>query len=308
MKTIKQEAKKYKVAFLDKNRNKAKLELEITFRNGYKEFTMCAEIGGSMGQCQHSIVPANEFQKQLLALDEFHLNGMSAGTDEQNKIVKRLKKYDYDKAVKLLKKHKKYTVKHPETGKPYQYGSGWILKALPKDIEVIIEKAIEGILKEEAKRKEVKSPALKLAVTECGGDEDNNIAEMEDDCLIDFIMAKLSIDNDEAVRIAALVKMFNLCEDDLGDIVINDTNVNVQGMDYLFGTDAEMDKKWDEELENYLDECVLPELADNMKRYFDKDSWMDDAKMDSRGHSLNRYDGSEEEVKINNTYFFAYRQ
>ena len=82
----------------------------------------------------------------------------------------------------------------------------------------------------------------------------------------------------------------------------------VQGTDYLAGTDDEMDEKWDEDLDNYLEECVYPELPKEMINYFDDDRWKSDAKMDGRGHSLNRYDGGEESAEVNGTWYYAYRQ
>lgn len=64
--------------------------------------------------------------------------------------------------------------------------------------------------------------------------------------------------------------------------------------EYLVLTDDEADQKWDESLESYLDECV--EGADS--RYFDREKWKEDAKIDGRGHSLSGYDGTEHEVTV----------
>ena len=100
--------------------------------------------------------------------------------------------------------------------------------------------------------------------------------------------------------------MFDLSEDDLCDIEINDTRVTVQGNDYLAGNDDEMNEAWDEDLENYIDECL--EIPAHMERYFDREAWKEDARQDGRGHSLNRYDGGEEKEEINGIYYFAYRQ
>lgn len=80
------------------------------------------------------------------------------------------------------------------------------------------------------------------------------------------------------------------------------------GRDYLVCTDDEADQEQDEELERYIDECILPELADNYKRYFDNEAWKADARHDGRGHALGRYDGNECEQKVNKTDYFLYRQ
>jgi len=75
--------------------------------------------------------------------------------------------------------------------------------------------------------------------------------------------------------------------------------------DYDVMTDSEADKAWDESLDSYIDECL--DIPENVRFYFDEEKWKDDAKIDGRGHSLNRYDGSEEEANINDTDYYIYR-
>ncbi len=50
--------------------------------------------------------------------------------------------------------------------------------------------------------------------------------------------------------------------------------------DYLVLDDEEADEEWERQLENYLEECIYPELPDNMQNYFDDNAWKRDAKMD----------------------------
>jgi hypothetical protein len=64
---------------------------------------------------------------------------------------------------------------------------------------------------------------------------------------------------------------------------------------YRVMTEDEADTAWDEALDNYLEECVYPELPETLRGYFDDAKWKRDAKFDGRGHALNSYDGSEEE-------------
>ena len=78
--------------------------------------------------------------------------------------------------------------------------------------------------------------------------------------------------------------------------------------EYEVLTDEEADERWEEELQHYIDECILPELPDFAARYFDEEAWKRDAKIDGRGHSLSRYDGCEYEEKVNDTWFYIYRQ
>lgn len=77
--------------------------------------------------------------------------------------------------------------------------------------------------------------------------------------------------------------------------------------EYRVMTDEEADQAWEESLDNYLDECVMPELHGTLANYFDRDAWKRDAKFDGRGHSLSSYDGDEHEVKIDGTWYYIYR-
>jgi len=78
--------------------------------------------------------------------------------------------------------------------------------------------------------------------------------------------------------------------------------------EYMCLTEDDADEKWDEALENYLDECVLSELPDTLHSYFDREKWKEDAKVDGRGHCLATYDGAEGEVEDRDgNYYFIYR-
>lgn len=65
---------KRKVSFRDLNKNSVSVEIEITTRNGYPEFTMSGEMGGCCCQISDHIMPANDGQKELLSVwEQFHL-------------------------------------------------------------------------------------------------------------------------------------------------------------------------------------------------------------------------------------------
>jgi hypothetical protein len=101
-------------------------------------------------------------------------------------------------------------------------------------------------------------------------------------------------------------------EDNLTEVEEYDTDD--YNNDYLVLTDEEADDKWDEELDNYIEECITPEIdkldVGNLSYYikFDEEMWKRDAKMDGRGHSLSRYDGHEHEETVNGETFYIYRQ
>lgn len=74
--------------------------------------------------------------------------------------------------------------------------------------------------------------------------------------------------------------------------------------EYAVGTDAEADEAWDQALDSYLDDCVLPDLPETARRYFDRDAWKSDARHDGRGHAIASYDSNELELSGG---FYAFR-
>jgi len=278
---------KREIVFLDADRNKVVAECEIKERNGYPEFTMSGEYKGGLGQVFDRVNPANEQQQKLINLwKDWHLNGMNAGTPVQQEAIEKWKdegnEYDYEKIVEYLKSIGLYEVPHPKTGEPYKYGHGWITKDLPEDFEDKLEWLLDEIEEIEEENK------------------DREITKEDIDLFSDFSEPETAL---------ALALMLELSISDIDDIVEEGNNGwTVQGVDYLAGTDEEMDDAWDEDLDNYLEECVYPDLPDTLRNYFDDEAWKSDARMDGRGHSLNRYDGSEESVEIDGVWYFAYRQ
>jgi hypothetical protein len=74
--------------------------------------------------------------------------------------------------------------------------------------------------------------------------------------------------------------------------------------EFLVVTDDEADQLWEERLDNYLEECIYPELPDNLVNYFDDEAWKRDARFDGRGYSLSSYDGIEYEETVYDTETF----
>ena len=87
-----------------------------------------------------------------------------------------------------------------------------------------------------------------------------------------------------------------------------DENIFEYGSEeYLVVTDEEADELWGQELDNYLEECIYPELTGNLASYFDDEAWKRDARYDGRGHSLGRYDGHENEETVKDETYYIYR-
>ena len=85
------------------------------------------------------------------------------------------------------------------------------------------------------------------------------------------------------------------------------TIYSLGSQEYAVGTDSEADEAWEASLDSYLEECVYPELPDDIKNYFNDEAWKRDARFDGRGHSLSSYDGNENEVEANGETFYIFR-
>ena len=77
--------------------------------------------------------------------------------------------------------------------------------------------------------------------------------------------------------------------------------------EYLVLTDEEADEEEDRQLDNYIDECVYPEIPEHLQNYFDEEAWKRDAHMDGRGNIISTYDGCEYDETVNGTTYYIYR-
>jgi hypothetical protein len=78
--------------------------------------------------------------------------------------------------------------------------------------------------------------------------------------------------------------------------------------EYLVVDDSTADQLWEDDLDNYLENCVYPKLPANLVQYFDHEKWKCDARFDGRANSLSRYDGNEDEESVNGETYYIYRQ
>lgn len=81
----------------------------------------------------------------------------------------------------------------------------------------------------------------------------------------------------------------------------------VDGQEWAVLTAAEADDAWDEALDSYLDDCLLPELPEVARYYFNRETWKRDARLDGRAHAISHYDGEEHEIEVDGQTFYAYR-
>lgn len=76
--------------------------------------------------------------------------------------------------------------------------------------------------------------------------------------------------------------------------------------EYLVGTYEEMDRKYDEYLDSYIDDCILPEIPEAYRFYFDDEKFKRDAASD-RANALASYDGNENEYALEGVTYYIYR-
>ena len=82
---------------------------------------------------------------------------------------------------------------------------------------------------------------------------------------------------------------------------------DILSYDLTVYTDEEADEVWEESMDNYIEECVLNELPEQYRQYFDDEKFKRDCSFDGRGHGLSSYDGEEHEVKIDDTWYYIYK-
>ena len=89
----------------------------------------------------------------------------------------------------------------------------------------------------------------------------------------------------------------------------NTHEFSADGAEYEVLTDDEANDRWDQALESYIDDCIMPELPEPLASYFDVEAWKRDARFDGRGHAINHYDGGEDWEKDPETgeEFYIYR-
>jgi hypothetical protein len=78
--------------------------------------------------------------------------------------------------------------------------------------------------------------------------------------------------------------------------------------EYTVYTDSEADAVWEEKLDEYIEERILPNIPEDFRNYFDDDAWKQDAIIEGRGHTLSLYDGDESEIEYKGVVYYIYRQ
>ena len=118
-----------------------------------------------------------------------------------------------------------------------------------------------------------------------------------------------SIDATDENRVIALARHLD-CKPEEIELTRQDNvfESDAEPGEYLVVTDDEANELFDEYMRSYIDECVLSEIPQNLRCYFDEERFTRDVKIgDGRGPSLAAYDGEECEQKIGDEWFYIYR-
>jgi hypothetical protein len=99
------------------------------------------------------------------------------------------------------------------------------------------------------------------------------------------------------LKIQALAKHLGIEVSEINE-GYRESNFEIGDEEYSVYTDSEADEATEESIEDYIDECILPEIPKAYQKYFDRESFIEDAKQDGRGVNLAGYDHVESEVTI----------
>jgi len=165
-----------------------------------------------------------------------------------------------------------------KNGNKYKYGHGWLYNELPKDFETELNNIITNILRIE--------------------EENNNLhlSNEEDEELKNLLKSD---------KIQALKQSLNLSDSDILTINTRDERrFNINGFDYWVLTEEEAK----EEAKNSLEKDLWIESIKANRTILSFEAWQDWViSSDGYGHILNKWDSTEKEIKINNTWYCVMR-
>lgn len=72
---------------------------------------------------------------------------------------------------------------------------------------------------------------------------------------------------------------------------------------YLYVPKDSLDYIWSESLRDLFDDCYAHNIPEDLRKYIDYDSFIDDSKEDGRPHHFNGYDGRTE-IETDNYYIY----
>ncbi len=277
----------------DTNGNYTEIDLEVTYRNGYPEFTMSNEHG----QWQDRISPKNENQRKLLDIWRlWHLNGMNAGTEVQEAALNVWGRKSYEENVEHLKLIGLYATEHE--GRTYQYGHGWIRKDLPKDFIETLEVFCDTLDTEEDEHN-ANPITLSMIDEEFFNEKANELDITPEKLMAICLHCTISVEGIEYIKNE---QANNFC---------------IEWQDYLVATEDEANTAHLEYIESLVDECGMKafrSVARDPSVTMDQDgniiitAGTVTIPASERGNSLSSYDGREHEREVDGEIFYLYRR
>lgn len=140
-----------KIDFYGNGRKINAVSVEMRYENG--RLAICGDIWNAHHtdcvSCGQNLDTIREYVSDPTFLElydlwkNWHLNDMHAGTEAQEKILKEYftdgKRYDYETACNVLGAHGMLTdYNYIHNGKPYRYGTAWLKRDIPADVEARI--------------------------------------------------------------------------------------------------------------------------------------------------------------------------
>lgn len=85
----------------------------------------------------------------------------------------------------------------------------------------------------------------------------------------------------------------NSCDLDWDGYDYIEVKIDGEPQEYRVIKEVSIERIFEEYIRDLADDCLIPDLPDNMKQYFDYDKFTSDCEMDWYGHHLNGYDWGE---------------
>lgn len=96
--------------------------------------------------------------------------------------------------------------------------------------------------------------------------------------------------------------------EDINELDIDTDTIHINGEDIYVLTDSEADNLADEMLDSYIDDCILDQIPEQYRYYFDSEKFKSDViRFDGRASQIGGYDGNEYEYDVNGTDYYIYR-
>ena len=273
----------------DKDGKRFDLTITNEWSSTWPYFSICSQ------SWQWQFNPKSDNQKKLLDIwNTYHLVWMSAWTKEQMEIVNSLEDKSYDIACKVLKEKWLYEVEYK--WQPYRYWSWWIYKDFPDNFQEDLLKLIDDLIEEE----ETYS-LRKITIEDLDNEEFINHAN--ENCNWEF--EKL---------MAACIHCW-VSWNWLDNVRCNlDWNYwNVEWFEYYIYTDEEANEAHRDYIENLVDDIWFEWFGWWKYIIVDMDDyWIIVSKNiyiphNERWNSLAWYDWHENEVEVNWTIYYLYR-